>query len=354
MSNQNYFLEKVEKMLFLEIKKGSKINNYEFKESVYLPVNSEKIVSKAKDGDDLSNIPVNLFIEGMAFVLGADKKFRFNEVYKEIMNSIPGSENYIKGKIFENIKQSKYEDAYIMTKGLLQVDFSKDVLDKAYLLCDALRKNNSNYMEELEELVIIGKDFKDYPKPYYYDAIVNNIKGEYEKALFNVNQYLSLGGEKTEEIEELKNSLDIIDQYDKGKSMVYDDPNGALKILLPLMEVLGDKVEVYYYIAVAYRILQNYEKAIYYLNDALAIDTDYVEVFNEMGINYACINDFEKAIMYFKKVFEVTKSIEVCTNIVMCYLNINDLKNAKLHLEIAKKLNPDDEIVKELQKIIEK
>ena len=40
-------LEKLEKMLFLEIKKDSKINEYKFKENIYMPVSSEKIVNKA-------------------------------------------------------------------------------------------------------------------------------------------------------------------------------------------------------------------------------------------------------------------------------------------------------------------
>ena len=36
--------------------------------------------------------------------------------------------------------------------------------------------------------------------------------------------------------------------------------------------------------------------------------------------------------------------------LVMCYINLNDMKNAKLNLDIAKKLNPEDEIVKEIDK----
>ena len=71
-----------------------------------------------------------------------------------------------------------------------------------------------------------------------------------------------------------------------------------------------------------------------------------------MGINYACIGDYETAISYFKKAFEVTKEVEICTNIVMCYLNLNNIEEAKVHLELAKKLNKEDEIVKELDKII--
>ena len=38
----------------------------------------------------------------------------------------------------------------------------------------------------------------------------------------------------------------------------------------------------------------------------------------------------------------------------MCYLNLNDLENAKLHLDIAKNLNPEDEIVKQLDTMINK
>ena len=38
----------------------------------------------------------------------------------------------------------------------------------------------------------------------------------------------------------------------------------------------------------------------------------------------------------------------------MCYLNTGNLKDAKLHLEIAKKLDKDDEIVKKIEKVIEK
>lgn len=38
----------------------------------------------------------------------------------------------------------------------------------------------------------------------------------------------------------------------------------------------------------------------------------------------------------------------------MCYLNLNDIENAKLHLDIAKKLDPEDEIVKQLEAMINK
>lgn len=352
MSNENYFLEKLEKMLFLEIKKGSKINDYIFKDNIYMPVSSEKIVSKAKEGDNLKDIPVNLFVEGMFYALGADGKFTYNNTYIEVIKSIPESCNYVKGKIFENIKNEKYEDGYIMIKGLLQIEMSKENLEKALILAEGLRKSNSTFKEEELKLIELGKNYDGYALPYYYNAIINYEENNIESSYFNIKQYIALGGKVTKEVSELKENVSIINEFDKGKELVYEEPKKALEVLLPLVDVLGNKAEIYYYVAIAYRILQNYEKAVYYLNEALAIDSNYVQVFNELGINYACLNEFVEAIKYFRRVFELTSSIEVCTNLIMCYMNNNDLTQAKAHLEIAKKLDPNDEIVKELVGIL--
>jgi len=352
MSIESYLLEKLNGILFLEIKAGSKINNFKFEENTYLPVKGDEVIEKSKQGDNLENIPMNMFVEGMFYVLGTDKNFKFNETYKKLINSVPNSDKFIKGVIFKNIKDNKYEDGYLMLKGLLEIENNEENFDKALLLVDALRNKNSKFKEEEIELIEKAKELKNYSRPYYYEAIIKKEEKDFTGALFSINQYLALGGESNSEVLELKASLETITKYDEAKEIVYDAPKEALEILLPLLDTLGDSAEIYYYIAVAYRILENHEKAIYYLNDALAISSDYVEVVNELGINYACINNYDFAIKYFRKAFEVTKSIEICTNLIMCYLNSNDLKSAKIHLEIAKKLDPKDEIVLELEEIL--
>lgn len=354
MSIESYLLEKLSKVLFLEIKKESKINDFKFVENTFLPVRGDEIVDKAKAGENLEHIPVNMFIEGMFYVLGADKEFKFNETYKKLIQHVPNSDRFIKGIIFKYIKEEKYEDAYILLRGLLEMDESKEVFDKALLLVDALRNKNNNFKDEELNLIQRGKAISNYTKPYYYEALIKRDDKDFQGALYAVNQYISLGGQVTEEVSELKTSLNTITEYDKGKEMVYEAPKEALKILLPLVDTLGDSAEIYYFIAVAYRVLENFEKAVYYLNEALAISSDYIEVVNELGINHACLGNYDFAIQYFRKAFEVTKSIEICTNLIMCYININDTTQAKLHLEIAKKLDSKDEIVLELEGILSK
>ncbi|AYD39795.1 tetratricopeptide repeat protein [Clostridium fermenticellae] len=345
------FSEELSKVLFLELSKENvkKLFNMDIDNSIYVPVRTYNIIDKVKFGEDLAKIPMSFFIEGMYYVLGADPSFRFSNEYVRILSTINDSDIFIKGKIGECVKSKKYNDAYIMLKGLAQIEETKDVYDKMIVLLETLRAQYSEYKnEELEIIETAEKRYNDYALPYLYECIIRKEENDYDKALFCINNYIAKGGKQTPEVTELKDSLKLVSDYEKGKEILNDDPTEALKLLIPLTNEFGNDATLYYYIAVAYRMLENYEKAIYYLNESMNIDSNIVEVVNEMGINYACIGDYDTAIVYLRKAFEVTKSVEICTNLIMCYVNKNDLKNAKIHLELAKKLNSEDEVVKEI------
>jgi tetratricopeptide (TPR) repeat protein len=352
MDIKTYFSEKLSALLFLEIKKNSKINHFVIMDNIYFPVRTNEIIQKVKKKEDFDNIPVNLFIEGMVYVLGADEHFKHNEVYKEIINTIPNSIGFIKGVIFKEIQNENYEEAYIILKGLLTIEENKENYDKIFLLVDKLRLTNVIFKDEELKLVEKAKKIDDYSSPYLYEALIFNSDSKYDLALIALSNYLISGGEQTAEVLELKTTLETITSFQKAKELVPKNPKGALEIFIPLMDQLGDSADIYYHSAVAYRILQNYEKAIYYLNEAVAIDEDLIEVVNEFGINYACLENYEIAIKYFRKAFEVTKSIEICTNLVMCYLNVKNFEQARMHLDIAKKIDPQDEIVIQLENLL--
>lgn len=351
MDIKTYFSEKLAALLFLEIKKNSKINDLVILDDIYFPVRTNEIIQKVKKKEDFKNIPVNLFIEGMFYVLGADKHFKYNEEYKKIINSVPNSTGFIKSVIFKEIKDENYEEAYIILKGLLVIEESIDNYDKIFLLVDKLRLNNTMFKDEQLKLVEKAKNISHYSNPYLYEALVLNSENKHELALMALRNYTMNGGEQTLDVIELKNSLETITNFQKAKELVSTRPKDALKILIPLINQLGDRPDIYYNCAVAFRILKNYEKAIYYLNEAVAIDKDLIEVINEFGINYACLENYEMAIQYFRKAFEVTKSIEICTNLVMCYINVKNIEQAKIHLDIAKKIDAKDEIVIQLEKL---
>ncbi|KEI06364.1 capsular biosynthesis protein [Clostridium botulinum] len=350
------FKDKLSNLLFLQMNKErvEKVFNtkLETNEEVYMPVATEDIVHKVKNNEDVDNIPVAFFIEGMSYVLGTDEKFKYNDIYEKIIFSVPKASEFIKGRIASYVKEKKYEEAYIILKGLSKVEKTEEIYNKLIMLADKLRILNKEYVEEELEIIDKAKLIEGYAMPYLYEALIKKDKEDFYGALFGINNYIAKGGVETPEISDLKNSLKIVNDYDEGKKLVYDEPQKALDLLVPLLSELGDNAEIYYHIAVAYRILENSPKAIHYLEKSMEIDSSYPEVFNELGINYACLQDFESAIVYLRKVFEVTRSIEVCTNLIMCYINIGDYKQAKSHLEIAKKINNEDEIVKQLNNIL--
>lgn len=352
--------EKLSKLLFLEIDGdkfikmlGGDSKNLEIKE-LYIPINPKYISKDVESGYNLDKLPMNYLIEGMFFALGADENLKFNNEYKKILSLIKDAILCIKSIISDKIKEESLIDALILLKGLSEVVKDEEVYSKLLLLCESIREKNKNYNSLQLDL---SERYKEAcPKsamPYIYASLAYNDLENYDKAYLEINEYLSKGGEKTEEVkvlyDEIKDSLD----YEKGKEELLEEPEVALRRLLPLSDKFPENAIIKYYIATAYRRLENFEKAIYYLNESTALDNNMVEPINELGINYAYLGDYENALKFFRKAFEATRDIEICTNIIMCYLNLNNLEEAKKHLNIAKAINKDDEVLRDIERYME-
>ncbi|HEY5561475.1 MAG TPA: capsular biosynthesis protein [Clostridiaceae bacterium] len=346
--------EKLEKLLFLELSKEKVqlIFDKEVINECYFPLKYSELTSKVSEGDPLEELPVSLFIEGMFYLLGLDPDFKYAMLYKEILSKMNSSISYIKFLISKEVEEKSEGEALILIKGLLQVEKTMDNYKKAFLLSDALRLLNNDYEEE--ELMIIEEAEKldSFPEPYFYKAMVLKDKDDYAGAYYALNEYMVKGGEKTSELLVLKNMLQEQRDYSSGKELAYTNPKEALKLLLPLLDTIASNAILYFYIGVAYRVIENYEKAIYYLDESVFIDNELVEVVNELGINYACLGEYATAVSYLRKAFESTKSVEICTNLIMCYIDMKDIEKAKVHLALAKKLSPKDEVVLEIEKML--
>lgn len=356
MDLKSHFAEKLSKILFLEIKKQKVYDIFHIKvdESIYLPIKSDMLLGEVKSGDNLDKIPMTFFVEGMFYVLGCDDKFKFNHIYKDILLNIPKGLDYIKGRIFDEVKKESYENAYILLKGLLNIESTEDVYGKMILVLENLRRVNPLYKEEEVKILQQAKLIKGYNMPYLYDAIIKREDGKFQDALNLLNIYISMGGEQNTQIIELKDSLmDIVD-LETGREFMDEDPVEALKKLIPLLDKFEEDPSIYYYVAIAYRNLKNHDKAIYYLTKALEIDNTFIDIVNELAINYASLGNYDTAISYLRKAFEAEKSIEICTNLIMCYINKGDFESAIKHINIAKKINPDDEILKEIEENLQK
>ncbi|MCI9304342.1 hypothetical protein [Clostridium sp.] len=354
--------EKLGKLLFLEMNKdGFKENigipSYvTFKNNdLYLPISSEYISSNINNEIKIKNLPIYYFIEGMFIAIGSDENLRFNDDYELILDYIKDTESCIKSLISKRIDEKRYLDAYLLLKGYYTYSKDLEVMKKILLVGEAIREEEKGFKDILLEDIdyCISNKLK-IAEAYLYKAIILKDDGDFKGAKVLINEYFNNGGKVTKEVEIINNDINNISDYENAVELLEENPAKSIEILLRLGEEFKENPLIYYYLGIAFRKLENYHKAIYYLKESIKRESGILEVIVELGLNYACIGEFEEAIKYFKKAFEASRDVEICTNIIMCYLNINDLENAKLHLEIAKNLNPEDEIVKQLDAMINK
>ena len=348
MNYKNLFNEKLNSLLFLEVKwDGFKKSvgipqNIKLKNSeVYIPISSKYITSNINDQIKINNLPIYYFIEGMLLSMGADENLKFKEDYIIIFNNISDSEECGKSLVADRVKEDNLEEAYLLLKGLYIATGDEEYYKKLLLVGESIREKDSGFEEILLKDIDEGKkEFIDMPEPYLYKAVILRKKEDFLGAKVEINEYINKGGEITKEIKTL------ID--DKAVEMLDKDPKEAFKMLVALSEKFDKNPLIYYYLGIASRKLENFNKAISYLNKSLEIESGMLEVVTELGINYACLGEYEEALAYFEKAFEASRDVETCTNIVMCYLNLGNMEKAKEYLEEAKKINSEDEIVKQL------
>lgn len=361
MSNyKTMYKDKLSRLLFLEMKKDGfkkSINipdNVKFKnDDLYMPISAEYVAANANDEIKLSNLPIYYFIEGMFIAFGADKNIKYNDDYGTILSYIPDSEECVKSLIADRIKKDRLEDAYILLKGLYRYTKEEEILTKLLAVGETIRQTDSRFAELLLEDIDECKErFEKSPEPYLYNALILKDEGNHKGAEVEINEFINKGGKRTTEIDQIINDITNISHFEKAVELLKDEPQKAIDLLLPLSEEFKENPLVYYYLGVGYRRIENYNKAIHYLSQSLSIESGSLETVNELGMSYACIGEYEEAIKYFRKAFEASKEVEICTNIVMCYINLGDKEQAKIHLDIAKKLAPEDEIVIEIDQML--
>ncbi|WP_026885332.1 tetratricopeptide repeat protein [Clostridium beijerinckii] len=361
MSNyKTMYKDKLSKLLFLEMnkegfKRSLNIPEYvNFKnDDLYLPISSDYVVSNVNDEVKLSNLPIYYFVEGIFITFGADKNVKYNDDYGTILSYIPDAEECVKSLIADRIKKDRLEDAYLLLKGLYRYTREEEILTKLLAVGETIREKDSGFSEILlEDIEEFKEKFEKSPDPHLYNALILKDDGDYKGAEVEINEYINKGGKKTDEIDKIIGDITNISHFEKAVEYLKDEPKKAIELLLPLSEEFNENPLVYYYLGVGYRRIENYNKAIHYLNKSLTIESGSLETVNELGMNYACIGEYEEAIKYFRKAFEASKEVEVCTNIVMCYINLGDKEQAKIHLELAKKIAPEDDIVVEIDQML--
>lgn len=353
----NHLKSKLSKLIFLEINKEVLAENFNIpelrksREDLFLPLSPEYIAENINE-DLTKHLPFGEFVKGMYYVAGADPSFNQIPVYRELLVSLH-RETVIKGLVAKLIGEDKQEEGLVYLLGLFTIHGEKDVLKNLLVLLEELSVKESMYQQALLRYADIAIE-KELLEGHLFKGSALRFAGNFSQSLFHLREYLRLGGEETKEITEEMEFLDRKARITEGEAILYENPERFLELVLPLLSLEEDNPKLLLMIAIAYRMLENHDKALYYLNDALAVDQTYVDVLNEMGINYAAIGNYEEAVTYFHKLFSEVRTIEILTNLIMCYINMGNLEQARKHIEIGELIDSDDEILLEIKNYMRK
>ena len=347
--------DRLSRLLFLEFnqEKAKELFNStslgKTNEELYVPINPDYLIKKINNNEVPKDLPVAEFISGMAYALALDPDFKFAPQYLEMLKGYPLTETILKKKIADLFNAGQKVEAFILLKGLYEVAGDEETENILLATGEELAIDDSEWLDEVLELADLAIE-NGNPTGYLIKGSLEGVRGNEGNSLFALKKYIELGGEETSELSTRIEELSRNTKADEAYAMLYDDPKGALKIFLELYSLEGTNPRLVYSIAVAYRLLENYEKAIFYLEDAQALDPGFFDVLNELGLNYALLNDYVTAKDYFKAIFNATHEFGPMTNLIICMFNLGETEEALELYRQAEEIKPDDEILEEIRK----
>jgi tetratricopeptide (TPR) repeat protein len=325
--------EKLSKLIFLELKKDFAARAFkadglmDIEGEVYVPL-SPDYIAKNLERDMIKNLPVGEFVKGMYYCLGADRGFRNTEAYRLMLENI-GMESLVKGLVARLIKDGRKDEAIIYLLGLYEVHGEKDVTLNTLALLEELSIEDRSYLDGFLALAeeVSQKGLLE-AKLFLGSAL--RMKGDFPKALVVLRDYIIAGGEETPELSSELERIGRKALLEESEAVLYEDPGRFLEMILPILTSESDNPKLLLQVAIAYRNLKNHDKAIFYLNEALALDDGYADVFDR------------------------TMTIEVLTNLIMCYVNLGDMESAMKHIAIGEKISPDDDVLTDIKKFLKR
>ncbi len=357
---EKHLKDRLKDIVFVELKEDAelKISNCIIDSNTPLPILLEDIVDKVK-GNDVDDFKLKQIIQGMVFIIGIDKDFKYNKEYKNFLENVD-----------DNIVNN------IINQGIIYLD-NKQKIDGLICFKAALYLDNNdlnglyNYARCCEEISIdseedsINKDFEDeakeifekiteeYPKfslAYYHLGFHYANMKLFKKAEVTWERALENGIDDNRRMEILNRLTDLKDnlQYEEGYTLILNNKaEQGLTKLKPLEEKYSDWWNLLFFIGLAHRNLNDFINAIEYFKRVIRLKSGQVDSYNEIGLCYISLGDTENAIKYFNKALKIKgEDPELFCNMGIAYLNRGDIEKAEIFIRKAYELDPEDQVTR--------
>lgn len=361
---EEMFKEEAKKISFLELKYSEQLK-------FPLPVLTDNLVVEIEKGEFDEEVDMIHVIEGMAYLVGADKDFKYAEEYVDFLKTYSDSvEDHIFYHALKSFEAGRIVDGGIFFRALLELDENNHKARFNYAL--VLEELGKKELEEdkdpgefilkaINELEYIVEEDDTFGLAFYKLGYYYIYFEQYIKAKLTWDRYLKLNEDDTlkQEIREQLNIIDDEANFEIGYTyFTYNEFGKALDSFLKLFPKQKDNWNVNYMVALCYKGLEEYDVAIQYLDYGIDLNQNEADLYNELGVVYFLKGEIVRAIDVLSKGIEIIDGdYKLYFNRGLGFVQLGEYNRALKDINISYDLNPDDENVLkqkiELEKLVE-
>ncbi|MBC7087696.1 MAG: hypothetical protein H5T96_04290 [Tissierellales bacterium] len=365
------FLKYAENVAFVQLKedKSIKIQDTFIDSSIPLPIVTEIFIEDLKKDEILEDIPLERIIQGMAYIIGADPEFKYNDKYIDFLSSIRDiAMRYIFKEAISYFDKKSYKLSALYFRTLTTVFPDNDNFFYYALAIEAIGKEliEQDKIEEGNKFIVESKNIleniidksTDYYPAYYKLGYYYKYFNEFIKAKITWEKALRLDNDENRK-NEIRLELEYMERDYTIELAIWQINNlnyeKAIDELSKLVAKGKDDYYVNYLLGIAYSGYGNLELSKQYLLIALDKNDKDSNVYNELGIVYFNQGNIKEAVNIFTEGLKRFKDdYRLYFNRGLGYLNLGETMKGYFDIKKANELNNDDENIRNQLKEIEK
>lgn len=365
----NPFLRKrAEELIFIELKPGVPLgwNGFDFPQGTPLPVQLTEIVGDIKERE-LEHFSSVTLVEGMIRILGIDSETPHRETYLRGLKAYqPDILDVILAKGILAASESSFDEAMLLFRTAVQLEpHHEDALyNYGRSLADLAVKHEGTRLETVltDEAVEVFETLTtldpNLAQGYYQLGFQYANKKSYIRASDAWLKALTLELSEDQEMEIRSLLIQLNDKriYEEGCNAVFKGYfQDALESLCSLEDKYPEWWNLYFFIGVSYKGLEQYETAISYFLRVAELHPGHPETQNELGICYLMLMRYQEAEEHLAKGLGLNpESGEMLCNMGIIQREKGNLDLAEKFLKEAVQKAPEDDICKAwLQKVMQ-
>lgn len=304
MTLSDYFRQNLDRLGYINLKESA---SYTLLDDLPLPIYMDDMGKGIASGEFQEKIDLKLILQGMLINIGADEDFLHNYAYTNVLNHYLENIGAFASQEAIKAMEENPDKAILLTRGAYILDPSDDFNAYSYARLLWTRAYDENIKEDDKDIFvkealrilqeIISRN-EDFAIAYYELGRIYANLGEYLKARNYYNHALAKT-DSPEAKEEVRDRLrEINDNAEIEEALYLISKSDYNKAIIQLTGILSQtkRADAYYYLAVAYQNIGQYENSILAFENALKGGADFREAYNDYAISLYLNNQGEKAL----------------------------------------------------------